>query len=157
MIQHFRKLNDHEVELMLKAPVLVSILIAGADGQIDDKEIKEVITFAEKQTRLKSPLGDFFREVSQDFEDKIKVILQAYPYESGQRAPLIVEELSALNAILPKMDQDFAREFYASLKSIARRIATSSGGLLGMNSVADEEAKYLELTMIVDPGEDKKQ
>ena len=32
MIREFEKLTDSEIDLMLKAPVLVCILIAGADG-----------------------------------------------------------------------------------------------------------------------------
>ena len=37
------KLTDSEIDLMLKAPVRRGILIAGADGNIDKKEIKEAI------------------------------------------------------------------------------------------------------------------
>ncbi len=36
MIESFEKLNEEEKDLMLKAPVLVTILIAGADNEISN-------------------------------------------------------------------------------------------------------------------------
>lgn len=157
MIDYFKRLDDWEVELMYKAPILVSILIASADGIVDDKEIREAITFAEKQAKSRLTLAYYFREVVQDFEDKFKILIQGYPYESTQRTQRIIEELSELNKILPKMNSDFSKEFYQALKEIAYKIASSSGGLLGMNPVGDEEAKYIELNMIYDPAEPKAQ
>jgi hypothetical protein len=45
----------------------------------------------------------------------------------------------------------FASEFYKSLLEIASEIAKSSGGLLGLNSVGDEEAEHMGLSMLKDP------
>lgn len=140
------------MELVYKAPILVSILIAGADGNIDRKEIKEAILFAESKISTKgSSVSRFFGEVAQDFEDKLKIVLQQYPYESTQRNPLIIEELSQLNPLWSKMDKPFANEFYKTLLGISKKIASSSGGILGYNSVGSAEAKYLKLKMLNDP------
>jgi hypothetical protein len=151
MIKEFNRLNDNEVEIMLKAPILVCILIAGADGNIDRKEIKEAIAFAQKNKNSKNELANYFREVSEDFEDKIMITIQSYPFQSDLRAPLISKELSQLNPILKKIDAKFAMIFYNMLKDIAEKIAASSGGLLGLKSVDDQEAQYLKLSMIADP------
>ena len=149
MIREFDRLTDAEVELMLKAPVLVCILIAGADGTIDRKEIKEAIA----QTRKKkvSALSGYLEEVSQDFEDKLKVLIQSYPHQSAERNPIIVEELHQLNTLWSKMDKGFVVQFYQMLKELAEKIAGSSGGLWGMKTVDNEEAKYLHLPMVADP------
>lgn len=149
MIKDFERLTEGEVELMLKAPVLVCILIAGADGTIDRKEIKEAIA----QTRKKNitALSGYLAEVSQDFEDKLKVLIQSYPYESTQRNPIIIDELHQLNALWGKIDKGFAVQFYQMLKDLAVKIAGSSGGLWGLKTVANEEAKYLHLPMVSDP------
>jgi hypothetical protein len=151
MIHQFHKLNDTEIDLMFKAPILVSILVAGADGVIDKKEITEAANFLEKQTKIKSELNEYFREVAQDFEDKMKVVLQEYPHNAIQRNSIIVEDLAKLNAILPKIKPEFTAQFYNVLKRIAQKIAASSGGLLWMNAIDENEAKYLELYMIEDP------
>lgn len=135
---------------MLKAPVVLCILIAGADGTIDRREIKEAINVTVKK-KDKTILDSYFKEVSQDFEDKLKILLQSYPYDSAQRNPILIQELSELNPILKKLDKSFAIPFYDMLKELAEKIAGSSGGLWGMMSVDSEEAKYMRLPMIDDP------
>jgi hypothetical protein len=152
MIKELEKLKDSEVELMLKAPVVLCILIAGADGTIDRREIKEAINVTVRK-KDKSILDNYFKEVSQDFEDKLKVLLQSYPYHSAQRNPVLIEELSQLNPILKKLDKSFAKPFYDMLKELAEKIAGSSGGLWGMMSVDSEEAKYIDLPMLDDPAQ----
>jgi len=149
MIKEFDNLTDNETELMLKAPVLVCILIAGADGTIDKKEIKEAIAHTQKKT--KGSLAGYLMEVSQDFEDKIKILIQSYPYESTQRNPILIEELGQLNGIWKKLDKPFAAQVYNMLRELAQKIASSSGGLWGMKTVANEEAKFVKLPMIGDP------
>jgi hypothetical protein len=151
MIPEFSKLNDAEIELMLKAPILVCILIAGADGRIDTKEIKGAIAIAKKNVRVKGELAEYFKELSQDFEDKLKITIQGYPYESTQRAPLIIEELAGLNGLWSKLSSSFAMAYYQALRDIAEKIASSSGGLLGIKSVGSEEARYIHLSMVQKP------
>lgn len=152
MIKEFEKLSDPETELMLRAPFLVCILIAGADGTIDKKEIKEAITVTQKNKKTIGILAGYFKELSEDFEDKLKITIQGYPYESTQRAPILIGELAELNKIFPKLDKTFAKSFYDTLVELAAKIASSSGGVLGIKSVGSEEAKYLQLPMIQKPG-----
>jgi len=151
MIKEFEKLTDAEVELMLRAPLLACILIAGADGTIDRKEIKEAIGFARKSARSYSILEEYFKELSQDFEDKLKVLIQAFPYESTQRNPLIISELAGVSSLWGKLGRDFSIHFYSMLKSLATKVASSSGGLLGIKSVGAEEARLVGLPMIQEP------
>jgi polyribonucleotide nucleotidyltransferase len=152
MIPEFDNLSQSEIELMHKAPMLVCILIAGADDHIDNKEIGKAITLTEKkQKRAKSHLLEFYKEVGEDFEDKLKIVIQGFPVEVDERAPLVTESLAQINAILKKVDRKFALEFYKSLREIATEVAKSSGGVLGLKSVGDEEAKHVELTMVKDP------
>lgn len=152
MVKELERLTDSEAELMLKAPVLLCILIAGADGTIDRKEIKEAINVTVRK-KNKTVLDSYFKEVSQDFEDKLKVLLQSYPYESSRRNPVLYDELGQLNPILQKMDKSFAKPFYDMMKELAEKIAGSSGGLWGLMSVDSEEAKYIALPMLQDPGQ----
>jgi hypothetical protein len=152
MVPELDRLSGSEVELIYKTPVLVCILIAGADGKIDKKEIKQAMSFAEKKHRRSlSSVSVLFKEISTDFEDKLKSLIQSYPYEATQRNPLIVEELGSINQILRKLNPSFSQEYYNTLLSIAESIATSSGGLLGYNSIGSEEARYIRLSMIKDP------
>ena len=146
------KLSPSEGDLMLKAPLLVCILIAGADDDIDRKEIKKAIQMAQKnQGTAKSRLMEYYRIMAEDFEDKLKVLIQSYPPRAAQREPIIVDELTSLNNVFSKIDKELAFEFYQSLLDIARKTAESSGGLLGLNSVGEEEARFVNLPMIKIP------
>jgi hypothetical protein len=151
MMKEFRKLEPHEYEFMLKAPLLVCILIAGADGKIDRNEMQEAISIASWNKNTKGVLSEYFQEVSKDFEDKLKVLIQNYPYESTQRSPIIIDELSSINTIWPKLNNDFALSFYNMLLDLSARVASSSGGWLGIRSVGSQEAMYVKLPMISDP------
>lgn len=152
MIREFDRLTDGEVELMLRAPLLVCILIAGADGTIDRKETREAIGFVRKQAEQQhSVLEEYFREVYPDFEDKLKILIQSYPYESTQRTPLIASEMAALGGLWVKLGADFSRHFYMMLRSLAERVASSSGGILGIRSIGTEEARLIGLPMIEAP------
>jgi hypothetical protein len=152
MLAEFGRLSHLEVDLVLKAPILTIILIAGADGKIDRKETNEAFEMAQKNARSSKPrLMEFYQFVSEDFEDKLKVVIQNYPASAEQRNKMIVGELTQLNQVLQKMDKSFATDLYKSLRDIAKKIAESSGGLLGMNSIGQEEAMYINLPMIKDP------
>jgi hypothetical protein len=151
MISEFSSLNDQEQEFMLKVPILVCILIAGADGEIDKKEIREAIAITQKNKTSNKVLANYFLEASVDFEDKLKVLIQSYPYESTQREPLLILELSQINTIWPKLPPGFSNAFYAMLMELSEKVASSSGGWLGINSVGEKEAKYVSLPMIQAP------
>jgi hypothetical protein len=152
MIPEFDKLSDKEIELMFKAPVLACILIAGADGDIDKKEIRSAIEFAtRKQKKEHSTLEEFYSYVAEDFEDKFKIVFQSYPHNANERNPLITTELAELNKILPRLEKTFATAFYRSIKEVSVRIAGSSGGLLGMRKIGDAEAQFVGLPMVKDP------
>ena len=152
MIPQFGRLSNDEVEFMYKAPILVSILIAGADGEIDRNEIREGLIQAKKKQKSSSmELMELYREIGEDFEDKLKIVLQGYPVEVTQRNAMITEELARLNAVLPKLDKNFSTQYYQSICDLALKIAQSSGGLLGMKSVGAAEARYVKLPMVKDP------
>ena len=152
MLEEFKNLSAEEVELMHKAPLLVSILIAGADNNIDKSEIKQAVNLSKsKQKTARKDLIDYYREIGQDFEDKLKILIQQYPVDTTKRTPMIIDELQKLNDVLPKLSKIFAVEFYASLKDISKKIAEASGGILGYMSVGYEESKFVDLKMIKDP------
>lgn len=152
MIEEFKDLTSGEVETMLKVPVLVSILIAGADNDIDKSEIKQAVSISKlKQTKARPSLISYYQEAGTDFEDKLKVLMQQYPVDAAERNPLLIQELEKVNDILSKIDQKFAIVFYNSIRDIAKKIAEASGGVLGYMAVGYEESKLIGLDMIKDP------
>ncbi|MEM7110257.1 MAG: hypothetical protein AAF519_18670, partial [Bacteroidota bacterium] len=80
MIEQFKNLEESEVEVMFKIPILVSILIAGADNNIDNTEIKKAISLSKiRQQKARKDLIDYYKIVGADFEDKLKILIQQYP------------------------------------------------------------------------------
>lgn len=152
MIKQFESLNDEEIELMGKAPILTAILIAGADNKIDKSEIKEALRISRyKPIKGRNLLVDFYKEISGDFEYNLIEEIASLPREARKRNPFIISELEKLNKILPKINRKFAIQFYESMIDIAKRIAKASGGVLGYISVDYEESKLMELKMIKNP------
>jgi hypothetical protein len=152
MIKQFKPLNDEEIELMGRAPILIAILVAGADNKIDKSEIKEALQISKyKPIKGRDLLVDFYKAISGDFEFNLIEEIASLPREARKRNPFIIAELEKLNKILPKLDRKFAIQFYESMKDIAKRIAKASGGVLGYISVDYQESKLMELKRIKNP------
>ena len=151
-VKEFENLREDEVQVLLDAPVYVSILIAGADGKIDKSERKEAIEVARsKQSIAREELVEYYKMVGESFEGKFNSLIESLPEDTKDRNTDIEQELRKLNFILPKIDRPFAIKFYASLKDLAKKIAEASGGILGYLSVSYEEQTLMELKMINDP------
>ena len=157
MITYFEKLREDEVKLMYRTPLLVSILIAGADNKIEKKELKEVVSLTKiKQTKARSLMVEFYQEIGDTFEEDLNEEISSLPASAEKRNTYIVEELRRLNIILPKLDRKFAIEFYESMKEIAHTAAHASGGLFGYLTVGAEESRFMELNFIRNPAKIKK-
>jgi hypothetical protein len=152
MINYLDPLSEEEKLFLKKTPVLVAILIAGADNKIDKSEIKEALRISRyKPIKARILLKDFYSSIGDEFEFNLIEEIASLPREARKRTPLIVEELEKLNKILPKLDRKFAIQFYESMKDIAKKMAKASGGVLGYISVDYEESKLMELKMIKNP------
>ena len=152
MLKEFKVLSDDEIDLMLSVPILVSVLTAGADGNIDQREKKEAILLAyNKQYRATKELAGYYRLVGINFEEKLLTCIAKTSNDLDIRNSDLIYELRKLNLVLPKLDKHFSIKFYASIEDWAKRIAEASGGILGYMSVTYEEAKLLTLKMINTP------
>lgn len=152
MINLFEKLGEEEINILYRTPLLVAILVAGADDNIDKREIKEAVNLSRiKQTKSRILLKDFFQKAAENFEQKLNEEIASLPSHAQKRKSVIIAELEKLNMILPGYDRKFAIQFYESMKDIANKIATASGGILVYLTVDYEESRLKELRMIRNP------
>lgn len=152
MINEFSNLREEEIRILLDAPVYVAILIAGADGEIDKKEIKKACGVVRApRSDKQAQLIEYYNEVSLDFENKFQQKLDSLPKSVEKRNGAITNELRKLNFILPKINNDYSIHLVASLRDMALKVAKASGGVLGLLSVSKEEAEFVELDMIKNP------
>ena len=152
MIKEFEHITEDERQILYRAVPKVALLIAGADGTIDSKEIE----WAEKLAEIRSfafdgVMKEFYAVVYNDFHDVFQKMIEDYPSDTASRTSTLSEELSALNGLLGKIDPVFARHYYNSLISFARHVAEASGGFLRMGNISKAEKDLIDLPMIQKP------
>ncbi len=151
-MEALKHLSPAEKDTLFEAPVLVAILIAGADNDYDKSELQRAVELThDKKITARRDLVEFYKVVGEGFEDKLKVKIHSLPADAQSRNPLLIADLEKLNSILPKLEQEFANDFYWSLRGMADKIAHASGGLLGYMAVGYEESKLIGLDMINEP------
>ena len=154
MIKDLEVLDPKEIELVYNAPILTSILISGADGNIDRKEINAAIQFARKNAkRSRAMLYQFYTEVADHYDSKLADMINMFPEETEERNKIISRELTKLNEIFKKVSKAFTVVYYVSLKEIANKIAKSSGGFFWFFRISKEEEDFINLPMIKDPAD----
>ena len=152
MISEFDNLEAGEKDLMFNLPIYVSVLVAGADGNIDSMELQKAVSLANnKAKKARKQLLDYYTVVNQNFEDKLKMAIANLPSGVRERETALIDKLSESNDVFAKIDQTFAVKLYASLKDMAKQVAEASGGVFGYMSVGYEESKVVDLKMIKDP------
>jgi len=149
MSSSINSLSVEEKSLLMKAPILVCLLVAGADRNIDRKEIVgflyQIYEFSHESA---SVVSEFYSQILNSVEKRLFDEYESLPEDPEERNNQLVETLSGLNDILPKIDKDFASSFYKSLKNMAIKVAKASGGAFGMGAISEEEKEYMELAMI---------
>lgn len=149
MIDALKNLSEQECHLLYKVPALVAVLIAGADSDIDKKEIKEAKSLTHlKKITAREILEQYYERVREVFDQQLSEIIAQFPGNTDLRQHFIVQELERVNDVLARLDYKFAVQFYGSIKDFAKKIAEASGGVLGFMPVGYEELKWVELPMI---------
>lgn len=146
------QLPQREKEIALKAPALVTVMVAGSDGDYNEHEIDKAldITFWKKE-HARPDLRDFYREVRPRMQNDVRQLKRDLPKDTNERYRYISEQLQQLNPILYKLEKPLAEQFYASLRELARHVAEASGGVLGYLSIGYNESKVITLPMVDDP------
>ena len=151
MIQGFEMLSEEQFDVTKKAITWITILIAGADGEIE----KEETEWAKKIAHIRSyhnpnELTPFYEEVGKDFSSILNNLLDQLPVGTNDRQELLIRQLSKLNNILPILDNNLGHLLLKSYRSFAKHVAKASGGFLGFLSVGKEEDKLIDLPMLND-------
>ena len=140
---------DDELIQLEDAFAYITILIAGAEGKIDQKEI----TWAEKLAHIRTYAGDerlksFHEDVDKRLHARIEEIISELPVDVTSRSKLISEKLSQLNHVLSSLDPFIGAYLYKGYLSFAERVAKSSGGFLSFFTISSEEKKWVGLPML---------
>lgn len=149
MDQNLSSLSQEAITQLKDAHAYITILIAGADGNIDKNEL----AWAEKIVQIRTYTGDedfkvFHDEVNAELPDKIKQLMASLPKDTATRSETISNKLSELNPILASLHPSTGSYLFKGYTSFASRIAKASGGILSFFAIGPEEKKWVKLSMI---------
>jgi len=143
------KLTPEEGEQLRKAIAQITVLIAGADGNIENQEL----SWAKKISQIREynhpvELNEYYKSVGTDYDELVSQMISDLPNDTAERTQALTASLTELNPILAKLDNEDAHFYYKSFRTFAEYVAKATGGILGFFSVSSEEKSLMSLPMI---------
>ncbi len=142
----FEALNDDELDHLMQAPALITVLIGLADGELD----REERTWPEKLMRdrkfVDSPLlKDFYMVVAEGFWASLSGVITHLPASVADRTGYLSDALTALNPLLAKLEPELAAALYRSFLQLAKAVMETPSNQGRANL---PEAKWVDLPML---------
>lgn len=150
MIQGFENLTEQEFNVLTDAIAQIAVLIAGADGNIDQEEKEWAVKIADIRgySKQSKSLNGFYDSIEADLLKNIEELSKSLPSAVEEREQILSEKLTSVNEVLPKLNNQLGHQLYQSYVSYADHIAEASGGFMRFGSVSKSERKWLSLPMI---------
>ncbi len=149
MLDGFQNLTKSEIDSLVEAPALITILIGAADGELDPEERKWTERLLRTRTYNRpKELNEYYRVVLQDFWDKVQAFMASLPVDPTDRNEAISARLEKLNPVLAKLEVDLASDLYQGFIGLAEETAKASGGFLRMGAISAVESKWVNLPML---------
>ncbi len=147
-IKEFQQLSAEDAQQLLKAPALITVLIAAADGKVEKKET----TWAGKVMSYREHIGDedlfdYYHLADENFEAQVNDLL-ASATGNQEMIASVSKELEKVGKIMTKINKVYADKLMESWQSFARQIAKASGGFLGFGEISSQEEQLMDLHMI---------
>lgn len=131
MIKQFEKLTREDRELLLKAPVLVSVLAASGDHEISSKRKADAIKLAHLKTFTADYLLlAYYKEVEKNFKQYFEDAVKKYAPFDDQSREALKKEINNLNDVIAKLDKEFAGTLHRSLTGYAGHVRRAERGVL---------------------------
>jgi hypothetical protein len=154
MLEHINNLSEEEKNIIIHSPMYVSVLIAGADGEVNDIERKRIIELIHTKTfSEKYELRELYQTLDHDAAHELRELIAELPHDKVERNQILIEKLARLNKIFPKLEHRFQIHLYKSLRQFAHYIANAEGGFWRVGAVKHAENEYIKLPMIDNPEE----
>lgn len=150
MVEQLKQLTPTEQRQLFDAIPMITVLVAGADDNIDAKELK----WAEKITHIRAygnQIGivrAYYEYVDAELEASTNRLMNWLSDDPNKREEQLTEELKKLNDIFPKLDADYAKALYQSFLSFSEHIAKASGGFFRFMTIGPKEEKVVDLPML---------
>lgn len=150
MLSKIEHLSESEKQLILDAPIMVSALVAGSDGEFKSEEIAQAVKIIHIKTYSETrDVSGVYKTIDGHTEASIDEFIHKLPESTFDRNKTLEEKLSRLNNIFPKLDPQFAHDLYKSLKELAFYVSTA--GDLGVGMRSEQEKETAKLAFINEP------
>lgn len=128
-------LSDTERDLLYKAPAIIAVLAAGADGEISELQREEAIKRVDiKAFAAPEMVRSYYAHAAENFEqDMAEVIVRYAPLNDGAMTRL-KGEVDNINHIINKLEPALGEMLRKSLTAYARHVR---------NADSDFVANYL--------------
>jgi hypothetical protein len=123
MIPQFEKLNMYEEELLVKAPVLLSVLASCSRNSINKIQKADAIKLAHIKTFTAIPeLQPYFKEAEKNFKEQFEdTAEQYYPFDE-QKRNLLKKEIAKVQETIKKLEPRYALALTKSLERYAGHV-----------------------------------
>lgn len=149
MLTAFANLSPPEIARMMDAIPLITILVAAADDDLDNKELAAAEKLASARSfNVHGKLNAYYETIDDTLAARVQELYQALPKDNGERQKLLSTELSQLNPILAKLSSPYDYLFYSSFRSFAEHVAKAHGGFMRYMTVSLEEERVVDLPML---------
>jgi hypothetical protein len=117
MIPQFEELNGKEQDLLIRAPVLLSVLASCSENAINKNQKADAIKLAHIKTFTAVPeLQPYFKEVEKNFKEHFEQIgEQYYPFDNVHRN-LLKLEIQNIQKIIAKLNPSYGKPLSKSLE-----------------------------------------
>jgi len=123
MISQFENLTNEERDLLLKAPVLVSVLASCSLNEVNKTQKADAIKLSHLKTFTAIPLlHPYYVEVEKSFKEQFEATVEKYyPFDEDKRNAL-ENEMQKTNMVIRKLNKEYARALHESLKGYAKHV-----------------------------------
>lgn len=148
MITPFENLSENEKSMLVDAPIWVAMWVGLADNDFDQSEqIKAVKTLNIKTFSETPDIAVVYQQIENP-ADRLLQLMDTLPGDNDAKKEFIQQKLEAIGAVLKSMDYAYASALFKSFRNVGVHVANSTGGMLGMGAVAEEEKVALALSFM---------
>ena len=123
MITQLQILTEHERALLLKAPVMVSVLASCSYNEVNEKRKRDAIKLSHLKTFTADPmLLPYYHEVEKHFEEQFDATVAKFsPFDEAKRTEL-KKEIGKVTEVIQKLDSTYAEKLSRSLHGYAKHV-----------------------------------
>lgn len=131
MIKEFSHLTPVEQDLLIKAPVLLSVLVSSSENQVNKIQMNDAIKLAHLRTFTAPPeLHAYYQEVDKIFKTSFAEALEEYfPYNEQKRVKLL-DLIDRIKRTIYKIPGDYGKLLSNSLESYSSHVNKSKYSVL---------------------------